>query len=279
MMQDAFAYCAELVRSADRDRYLASLFAPAGHRGALHALYAFNIEIARVRDVAHQALAGEIRLQWWREAIGGERPGEIPANPVAAALMRTIERHGLSGEALASLIEARRFDVYDEPMASLADLESYAKSTCSALFALTSQILGGIGGEIAAGPAGIAYAVHDALRLFPLHAARRQLYVPAELLRSHGVDAEDVFAGRGSGGLDAALADLRQLAQAHLDALAARIPALPPAALPAFLPAALVRPSLKRLDRRDPFQPQELSPLRKQWLLWRAAGNPGRIAG
>ncbi len=56
-MQDPFAYCAELVRQADRDRFLAALFAPAEHRGALYALYAFNVEIARVRDVAREAAA------------------------------------------------------------------------------------------------------------------------------------------------------------------------------------------------------------------------------
>jgi len=50
-MQDAFAYCAELVRTADRDRFVSSLFAPAEHRAALHALYAFNIEVARVLEV------------------------------------------------------------------------------------------------------------------------------------------------------------------------------------------------------------------------------------
>ncbi len=67
--------------------YLATLFAPAQHRGALHALYAFNIEIARVRDAARQPMPGEIRLQWWREVIDGERAGEALANPVAAALL------------------------------------------------------------------------------------------------------------------------------------------------------------------------------------------------
>ena len=89
-MQDAFAYCAELVRTADRDRFLASLFAPAEYRGALHALYAFNVEVARVREVAHAPLPGEIRLQWWREVIGGERGEEAKANPVAAALLAAI---------------------------------------------------------------------------------------------------------------------------------------------------------------------------------------------
>ena len=95
-MQDAFAYCAELVRTADRDRFIASLFAPAEHRGALHALYAFNVEVARVRDVAHEALPGEIRLQWWSDVVSGERDDEASANPVASALLATIERHQLA---------------------------------------------------------------------------------------------------------------------------------------------------------------------------------------
>src|ERR1700730_9006374 len=119
-MQDAFAYCAELVRTADRDRFLASLFAPAERRAALHALYAFNIEVGRVREAAREPMPGEIRLQWWREVIGGERNGEAHANPVAAALLATIERYHLDADALIALIEARRFDLYDEPMATLA---------------------------------------------------------------------------------------------------------------------------------------------------------------
>src|SRR3984957_15107448 len=94
-MQDAFAYCAELVRTADRDRFLASLFAPADRRDALHALYAFNIEVTRVREVAREPLPGEIRLQWWSDVLNGEREGEAQANPVAAALLATVTRHRL----------------------------------------------------------------------------------------------------------------------------------------------------------------------------------------
>ena len=64
------------MREADRDRYLASLFAPAGPRDALFALYAFNVEIARVRELAREPMPGEIRLQWWREVLAGERESE-----------------------------------------------------------------------------------------------------------------------------------------------------------------------------------------------------------
>src|ERR1700749_1247319 len=124
-MQDDFAYCAELVRTADHDRFLCALFAPAELRPWLHALYAFNIEIVRVRDVAREPLPGEIRLQWWSDVLNGERGGEGNANPVASTLLATIARHRLATVKLSALIEAHRFDLYDEPMARLADLEAY----------------------------------------------------------------------------------------------------------------------------------------------------------
>src|ERR1700736_1219462 len=115
-MPDSFAPCEALVRQADRDRFLATLFAPAERRGALHALYAFNIEIARVREVVREPLAGEIRLQWWCDAITGKAAGDAQANPVAAALLAAVARHRLPSELLTALIAARRFDLYDDPM-------------------------------------------------------------------------------------------------------------------------------------------------------------------
>jgi 15-cis-phytoene synthase len=278
-MQDAFAYCAELVRALDRDRFIASLFAPAEQRSALVALYAFNAEIARVRDVAHAALPGEIRLQWWNEVLNGERDEEARANPVASALLTTIERHHLSSATLIDLIEARRFDLYDEPMARIADLEAYAMKTCSALFAIAAQILTGAEAETVARPAGVAYALAGLLRVFPLHVARGQLYMPMELLERYQVRVHDLFAGRTSAGLEAALAELRNLGRRHLAAAQERMMVLPRRAIPALLPVALVRASLDRLERSDPFAPAEISRWRRQWFIWRAARNPARIAG
>src|SRR5580765_6566781 len=110
------AHCEALVRAADKDRFLATLFAPAEHRAALHALYACNVEIARVREIAREPLAGEIRLQWWTDVLHGAGRGEVEANPVAAALLATITRYRLPLAPLEALIDARRFDLYDEPM-------------------------------------------------------------------------------------------------------------------------------------------------------------------
>src|ERR1700726_4236630 len=103
-MQDSFAYCEALVRAADKDRFLAALFAPAEHRGALHALYAFNIEIARVREVIREPLAGEIRLQWWNDAVAGRAAGDVEANPVVAALLAAVARYRLPTEPLTGFI-------------------------------------------------------------------------------------------------------------------------------------------------------------------------------
>jgi 15-cis-phytoene synthase len=276
-MQDAFAHCAELVREADRDRYLAALFAPAEHRGALHALYAFNVEVRRVREVAREPLPGEIRLQWWTDVLSGERREEAKANPVAAALLTSIETYGLAATRLLDLIEAHRFDLYDEPMASIAELEAYAKQTASALLAMSARILGSEAGS-AADPAGIADTVTRLVLAFPLHAARGQLYVPGEILDRHRATPQQIYAGQSSPAVNAALGDMRELARCHLAAAGESLAALPSAALPAFLPLAPVRASLDRLERSDAFAPAELSTWRRQWLIWRASRRPERLA-
>src|SRR5450759_2967476 len=140
-MQTYFDHCAALVREADRDRYLATLFAPAEHRDALFALYAFNVEIARVRELAREPMPGEIRLQWWREMLSGERDGEADAHTVAAELQATLARHGFVATPLLELIDARTFDLYDEPMPTIGDLELYAIRTQSPVFAMAAGIL------------------------------------------------------------------------------------------------------------------------------------------
>ena len=275
---DEFAHCAQLVRQADRDRFIASLFAPADKRDGLYALYAFNAEIARVREVARQALAGEIRLQWWSDVIAGERTGEARANPIAAALLATIERHRLSPGRLITMVEAHRFDLYDEPMRDLAQLETYARQTSSALFALAVQILAGAEADAICAPAGVAYAVTGLLRALPLHIARRQFYLPAALLDEYGASLDDLFAGRSSPSLDVALRELRAFARRNLQKAREQMVQLPQSAIPALLPLALVGPSLDRLEKRPPFQPAEMPQWRRQWLIWRAARNPERIA-
>jgi len=278
-MQDAFAHCEALVRAGDKDRFLATLFAPAEHRDALHALYAFNLEIARVREIAREPLAGEIRMQWWSDAITGKDPGEAAANPVAAALLATIAQERLSPAALTDLIDARRFDLYNDPMPGVAELEDYACKTSSALIALAGNILGSRGDasvDRLVRHAGIGYAIAGLLKAFPVHAARGQLFLPLDLFQRHGVRPEDIAAKRTTPELRALLADMRGRAREHLARARELIEVAPEAVLPALLPVALAAPALRRMDDpgHDPFAAIEIPQWRRQWRLLRAARKP-----
>jgi phytoene synthase len=275
-MSDPFPHCEALVREADKDRFLATLFAPAKYRRPLFALYAFNIEVARVREQAREPMPGEIRLQWWRDVFAGSGRGEVRANPVAAALLDTVVRYRLPPRAFTDLIDARTFDLYDDPMGSLDEFDGYAAKTSSAIMSIAARVLNdGNDPRIdeLAGHAGIAYAIAGLLAAFPQHAARRQLFVPLDVLQRHGVEAETIFAGKTIPELRAALADMRAQARRHLAEAKSLIAAAPAAIAPALLPVALVRPALDRMDRRGyaPFKPAALPQWRRQWILWRAA--------
>jgi phytoene synthase len=278
---DAFAHCENLVREIDKDRFLAALFAPADKRRDLFALYAFNAEVAGVQGKVHEPLAGEVRLQYWHDLVAGS--GEPGANPVASALLETVRRHALPRQRLLDLIEARRFDIYGETLSSRADLENYVDKTSSAVIELAMRLLGDPGpAELElAHSAGIAYATAGLARAFAFHAAHGRIFVPEEILSRQGAAPADILAGRATAELQAALADFRQLARGHLDRIRQALAGLPDRLVPAVLPAALVRPYLARMERGDyqPFRTAvDVPQWRKQWLLWRAARDPRRIA-
>jgi len=125
----------------------------------------------------------------------------------------------------------------------------------------------------------MADSVAQLMAAFPLHAARGQLYLPSEILSRHAVTPHQIFTGQSSPALNAALGELRDLARRKLTAAGAHIAALPGAALPAFLPLAPLRAALDRFERSDAFTPAELPAWRRQWLIWRASRDPGRITG
>jgi 15-cis-phytoene synthase len=273
----AYAYCETLTREHDRDRWLAGLFAPVEARRHLYALTAFSYEVGRLRDFVRGPLAGEMRLEWWREALTGAGRAEVAGNPVAAALTDTIARFTLPLQAFDNLLTSRGFDLYDDPMPSLNDLEGYCGETCSVLFRLGALILGqgrDLGGADAAGHAGVAYAMIGLLRALPLSSARGQVYLPADILARHGLSRDDIIGRRDGPPLRAALAELRNHARRHLDAALSLIALAPSDIASAFLPLATLPLYLARMEhtRYAPFGAIVEAPQwRRQWALWRAA--------
>lgn len=281
---DAFAYCESLVRAGDPDRYFATLFADATARPHLFALYAFTLEIARVRDAVSQALAGEIRLQWWRDALApeaatGALSGDVRANPVAAALLDTIARFNLPVKPLLDLIDARLNDLYDDPFADLNQLEGYCGETFSAPLRLAGLILADgtdSGDADAAGHAGVALGMTALMRAFPLHVRRGQLMLPPlDILAECGLTRADVVAGHAdSQKLAAAMARMRDQIRDHRDAARAALPACDTRIGPLYLPLALIALYLERMERAD-YAPYEslvdVPRWRRLWHLWRQA--------
>ncbi len=276
--REAAGFCAELVRSHDFARYAFTLFAPVAQRRALLAIYAFNVEISRVRDQVSQPLPGEIRLQWWTDMLAGAGQGGVEGNPVAAELKLAIGNHRLPVERLSRLIEEHQFDLYNDPMPTMAALEGYINDTSSALFSLGAAIAGWQSPEIEhlARHAGLAQGIAEVMAALPLDASRRQLFVPLQLLESSGSGMEEVFAGKETPRLRAALDQLIGEAQEHLKTALALLASVPPEVRPVFLPLALVARDLMRIARadNDPFVPRVRSRLRTLWTLWRASRSP-----
>jgi 15-cis-phytoene synthase len=273
--QDSAAFCAEQVRSHDFGRYAATLFTTPERRRALLALYAFNSEIARVREQVSQPLPGEIRLQWWTDMLAGAGHGGVEGNPVAAELLLAIRSCDLPVERLSRLIDEHQFDLYNDSMPTMAALEGYINDTSSALFTLAARILGHQSEAIdhLARHAGLAQGMARLLAALPLDASRRQLFVPLQLLQRHGSGMEEVFAGKETPSLRAAFDALIGEARAHAKTALALLPDIAPEARAVFLPLALVRRDLERMARADsdPFALHVTSRFRTLWTLWRAS--------
>ena len=272
--QDA-AFCADLVRSHDFVRYASTLFVPPDLRRALLAIYAFNVEISRVREQVSQPLPGEVRLQWWTDMLAGSGHGGVEGNPVAAELLLAVRAGRLPVERLSLLIDEHQFDLYNDPMPTMAALEGYINDTSSALFSLAAAVAGRHSDEIEhlARHAGLAQGIAQMIAALPFDASRRQLFVPLQLLESHGSGMEEVFAGKQTTQLRAALDQLIGEAQGHLTTALALLKSVPPEARRVFLPLALVRRDLHHMARADtdPFAPRDSSRLRTLWTLWRAS--------
>jgi 15-cis-phytoene synthase len=130
------------IRRVDPDRWLSSRFiGNVEARADVIALYAFDYELARAPKVASNALLGEMRLTWWREAL--EEMFEdraVRQHPAAQALARAVARQGLKRESLETLIDARYREL-DPAAMSEAEMLDWARDTGGLVAQLAAQVL------------------------------------------------------------------------------------------------------------------------------------------
>jgi NADH dehydrogenase [ubiquinone] 1 alpha subcomplex assembly factor 6 len=272
-------YVTDLVRHDDRDRFLTALFAPPSSRHDLMALYAFNAEVARVRESVSEALIGQVKLQWWRDVIGAiYEGGPVPkGNPVVEELTIAIAKHRLSREHFEALLEARARDMLDESPGDVAALEAYAEGTSARLTWLALEMLG-VRDEasFAAGRhVGIAWALTGLLRAVLFHARANRFLLPQDLLAAKKLTGHDLQERRNAERISVVVEQIAQKARAHLDTARSYRKSVDHNAIPALLPATLADQYLSGLARRrfDVFDPrhalQRPGVLRLTWNAWR----------
>jgi NADH dehydrogenase [ubiquinone] 1 alpha subcomplex assembly factor 6 len=262
------------VRHHDHDRFQTALFAPARSRESLFALYAFNYEVARVRETVSEPVLGQIRVQWWRESIAAAFDGgAVRHHIVVEALTAVIRACALTRAHFDRLVDAREGDLGEMPWASLAALEDYAEATSARLVYLALESLGVR--EPAANEAafhiGTAYALAGVLRAMPFQARAGRLIIPSDIAEQTQLDTNDYRALRRTPALRAATEAIVAVAFGHLAAARAHRRSIAHAALPALLPAIVAERSLARLKRAgfDPFDPALVAPDTMQ--SWRLA--------
>ena len=264
MLSAAESYCAEQLRQFDRDRYLTAIFAPDTKRGALFAIYAFNLEIAKTRETVSQPMVGQIRLQWWRDALDEIEAGKTRGHEVVRALADAIARHGLQRAHFDRLIDAREFDLEDRQPADFPQLEAYAEASAVPLILLALKVLDAEteASAAAARHIGIAQALTGLLRAVPAHARAKRLYLPQRLTEAAELKTRDLFELRSTPALGTVVGVLAEAAQNHLAAARSYAPKIPSAALPALLPAVLTQSQLHVIAQvaGDIFQPRVAMP-------------------
>jgi 15-cis-phytoene synthase len=239
------------------DRYLAARLAPRSARGDLIALAAFMGETARIVATAREPMVGEMRLQWWRDALSAARGVGATGSPIADALRATMSRHALPADSFVALLDARSRALEPGFATDAAALYRYLDETEGIGFRLAGRILGVPESRASEGTlfaAGQAYGRVQLLRALPLMLSSRVSPPNARLVND--------WAER----LRAVSSDARswlQRTRAQLN--------IAPEAFAAVLPVALVEPYLAALQGGGPDRARrraEISPLARVWRLW-----------
>ena len=268
----AQSYCVREVREHDHDRYLTALFAPADRREAIFALYAFNAEVARTREAVSEPILGQIRLEWWREAIDGIYRYEVREHPVVEGLSEAVRRHELDRVRFERLLDARGDDLEEAPPADLAALEAYAGATSGALAELAMAVLG-FADEAplrAAHLVGTAWALIGLMRAVGFHAQAQRLYLPEDLLTGQGVERRAVLDLKPSEALNRVVREVTCRAADQLAEARSLKSDVPRGARSILLLGILANRYLTEFERAgyDPFALPAAAPARPLRLTW-----------
>lgn len=279
MLKATADYLADMVQKEDHDRFLTAVTVPEAARDAIMTLYAFNAEVAKVRESVSETMIGQMKLQWWRDLIAAiYENGTVPkGNPVVEALAEVIPAFQLSRVHFETLLDARARDMSDESPADVEALENYAEGTSASLTALVLEALGvrDTASQDAGRHVGISWALTGMLRAVLFHARANRFLLPQDMLAAENLTPHDLQESRNAARIAAVVERIAVLARVHLEKARALRSTIDRRALPALLPATLADGYLETLARQkfDVFNPrhalQRPAVLKLMWNAWR----------
>lgn len=241
-----------IAKDGEPDRYLAALLSPSAQRETLLALAALSTELARIPlRIVHEPAMGEIRLQWWRDAL--VLPPDLrTGHPVADAVRKAAQDHQLPADLLEALIDARSLLLHDPSPLTDEALRDLLWKTEGALFALGAHVVGSpASSHLHAGcaAAGQAYGLARLLLDLPRALAAGRVPLAKAQLDSAGLSAEELLTNASDSRIETLLSVCFAQIRRNLDVARQFAATLPRTARVAFLPLALVEPYLRVLER------------------------------
>jgi len=182
----------DIVRQNDPDRFLISLMMPRHHRAAIWAVFAFDIEIAKTKYVVTEAAIGNIRLQWWRDAISEIYAGQKPRrHEVVEPLARAIEKYDLPQELFENAIKAREAEFAPDDIVSQKCFQNYCLQTSLPIDLIVMKILGQEGD--AYNTISQNFGMMRIVMTLPKQLSHGLLLLPIDLLKAHDLSCQKIL--------------------------------------------------------------------------------------
>ncbi len=244
MAEASLAELRDLCLAREPDRYFAAALAPKALRYDLIVLAAFAAELSRIPGQVREPMAGEIRLQWWRDALLGDNDDAV-GHPVASPMRKTIARFALPRDVIEAVIDAPGDALHGERPADVPALQARLAASEGGLFRMAAQICadGGSGDlEGIAKSSGVAYGLARTLARYPADDAVL-LTIPASLASDVELPST-IDRAQDTPALRSARQELAGFALRALGEAIAALTQMSRRQRVAFLPLAMVRPNL-----------------------------------
>ena len=248
-----WAEIASAVKRSGTSFYTAMRILPKYKRNAMYAIYAFCRAVDDIADEPGEEAAKLRRLSQWRDEIRLLARGSS-GSPLARALEHSRRLFDLQESDFIAVIEGMETDAASSlRIGDMDELMIYCDRVACAVGRLSNRVFGldsGPGGRLA-GALGRALQLTNILRDIAEDAAQDRVYVPADLLARHGIEAGDAAATISHPGFAPACETLAEIADRNFAEAEAELAACGRRQMrPAILMMAAYRRIFVRLRRR-----------------------------